>query len=107
MVTEYLPELGYVVGNWAALGRRHIDAVLDHVRGHATQAGEGGSAGAMGVDRGGSGPRRATILLGGKHFGWSTPWIELLTALRPPDTADIRAAAASTWTGCRINSDTA
>ncbi|MGW4767610.1 hypothetical protein ACWEO2_06120 [Nocardia sp. NPDC004278] len=40
MVTEYLPELDYAVGNWAALGRRHIDAVRCHVEVLAAQAGE-------------------------------------------------------------------
>ncbi|WP_433683738.1 HEAT repeat domain-containing protein [Nocardia sp. CA-119907] len=40
VVAKYLPELDYAVANWTALGRRHIDAVLDHVEGLAAQAGE-------------------------------------------------------------------
>ncbi|MFI6956269.1 HEAT repeat domain-containing protein [Nocardia sp. NPDC050408] len=40
VVAKYLPELDYAVENWAALGRRHIDAVLDHVEGLAAEAGE-------------------------------------------------------------------
>ncbi|MEU0500528.1 hypothetical protein [Nocardia sp. NPDC005998] len=40
MVTEYLPELDYAAENWAALGRRHIDAVLHHVEELTAQAGE-------------------------------------------------------------------
>ncbi|MFI6363739.1 hypothetical protein ACIBG0_13440 [Nocardia sp. NPDC050630] len=40
VVAKYLPELDYAVVNWAALGRRHIDAVLDHVEGLAAEAGE-------------------------------------------------------------------
>ncbi|MEV5835955.1 hypothetical protein [Nocardia sp. NPDC052112] len=42
VVAKYLPELDYAVANWAALGRRHIDAVLDHVEGRAAEAGESG-----------------------------------------------------------------
>ncbi|WP_062992826.1 hypothetical protein [Nocardia anaemiae] len=40
VVAKYLPELDYAIENWAALGRRHIDAVLDHVEGLAAKAGE-------------------------------------------------------------------
>ncbi|WP_433759971.1 hypothetical protein [Nocardia sp. CA-135398] len=40
VVAKYLPELDYAIENWAALGRRHIDAVLDHVEGLAAEAGE-------------------------------------------------------------------
>ncbi|WP_433733011.1 hypothetical protein ACQP0C_12080 [Nocardia sp. CA-129566] len=40
MVAKYLPKLDYAVGNRTALGRRHIDAVLDHVEGLAARAGE-------------------------------------------------------------------
>ncbi|MFX0576721.1 hypothetical protein [Nocardia nepalensis] len=40
VVAKYLPDLDYAVENWASLGRRHIDAVLDHIEGLAVEAGE-------------------------------------------------------------------
>ncbi|MEV0292888.1 hypothetical protein [Nocardia sp. NPDC050710] len=40
VVAEYLPELAYAVPDRAALGRRHIETVLDYLEESATEAGE-------------------------------------------------------------------
>ncbi|MFI5777677.1 hypothetical protein [Nocardia sp. NPDC051570] len=39
VVTDVLAELAYAVPSWATLGRRHIDAVFDHIGSRAADAG--------------------------------------------------------------------
>ncbi|MFG1795407.1 hypothetical protein [Nocardia sp. NPDC049149] len=40
IVAEFLPDLAYAVTGWQALGRKHIEVVLDYLEGSATRAGE-------------------------------------------------------------------